>query len=94
MGSSTAFWLKQHEAGRDMKVVVVERDPKVCITKRRFWQLKCQDQEYEIMTLSIYRGNTVHEGLDCLIGGRSSPTVLTEGKYRAFVIWGSFSKTR
>lgn len=29
MGSSAAYWLKQHPEGRKLNVVVVERDPKV-----------------------------------------------------------------
>lgn len=31
MGSSTAFWLKRQPEGKNLKVVVIERDNQVCI---------------------------------------------------------------
>lgn len=29
MGFSTAYWIKNHSAGKNMKVAVIERDPTV-----------------------------------------------------------------
>lgn len=68
MGLSTAFWLKSHHAGKDMRVVVVERDSKVLNSSNAYMIMI--DFTRLLSNLAL-----VYESVFSLVHGWNPPTI-------------------
>ncbi|CAL8139554.1 unnamed protein product [Orchesella dallaii] len=86
MGSSSAFWLKQHPAGRALNVVVIERDPKYtkASTVLSLGGIRQQFSNAENIQLSLF-GSEFLKRLNEYLGTPNQPEVDVQYKNSGYL---------
>ncbi|ODN02184.1 FAD-dependent oxidoreductase domain-containing protein 1 [Orchesella cincta] len=86
MGSSTAFWLKQHPAGRALNVIVIERDPKYtkASTVLSLGGIRQQFSNAENIQLSLF-GSEFLKRIQELLGVPDQPEIDVQYKNSGYL---------